>query len=88
MPNENHLLAATPRTQLKRRANHGRRDRATINAIIDQSLVCHVGFIEDNMPVVVPTSPWRVGDWLYVHGAASSRWLAHFSGGVLFGLQY
>lgn len=81
MPNENHLLAATPRTQLKRRANHGRRDRATINAIIDQSLVCHVGFIEDNMPVVVPTSPWRVGDWLYVHGAASSRWLAHFSGG-------
>lgn len=51
MPDDNRLLAATPRTMLRRRANHGRRDRATIDAIIDQALVCHVGFIDEGSPI-------------------------------------
>lgn len=74
------LLAATARTTLKRRADRGSHDRATIDAIIDQSLVCHVGFIEDGAPVVLPTCPWRMGDWLYVHGGANSRLIARFAG--------
>jgi hypothetical protein len=74
-------LAATPRTRLVRRPELGRRDRATIEAIIDRSLVCHVGFVEAGMPVVMPACPWRIGPWLYLHGAANSRLLAGLSGG-------
>jgi nitroimidazol reductase NimA-like FMN-containing flavoprotein (pyridoxamine 5'-phosphate oxidase superfamily) len=73
-------LAETPRTTLKRRADRGSRERAKIDAIIDQALVCHVGFV-DGGPTVIPACPWRIGDWLYVHGAANSRLLVHFAGG-------
>lgn len=81
MPDDNRPLPATSRTELKRRANRGRRDRATINAIIDQALVCHVGFIDEGGPTVIPTSPWRIDDWLYMHGSARSRLLAQVAGG-------
>ena len=81
MSDDDQLLAETPRTLLKRRADRGRHDRATINAIIDQSLVCHVGFIEGGLPVVVPACPWRIGNWLYLHGAARSRLHARIAGG-------
>lgn len=81
MPDDDRLLAETPRTLLKRRADRGRRGRATINAIIDQSLVCHVSFVEGGLPVVVPACPWRIGNWLYLHGAARSRLHARFAGG-------
>jgi nitroimidazol reductase NimA-like FMN-containing flavoprotein (pyridoxamine 5'-phosphate oxidase superfamily) len=74
-------LAETPRTTLRRRPARGSRDRATIDAIIDQSLVCHVGFLDEGSPAVMPTCPWRIDGWLYVHGAANSRLLARFAGG-------
>lgn len=80
-PGDDRLLAATPRTLLVRRADRGRRDRATIDTIIDRSLVCHVGFVEGGLPVVVPVCPWRIGLWLYLHGAANSRLLARVSDG-------
>ncbi len=73
-------LAVTPRTLLKHRADRGSHDRAMINAIIDQTLVCHVAFNEETGPVVLPTCPWRMGNWLYVHGAANSRLLERFAG--------
>ncbi len=81
MRDEDNCLAATPRTMLNRRAERGRRDRAAIDAIIDEALVCHVGFVDDGAPVVVPASPWRIGDWLYLHGAANSRLHDRFAGG-------
>ncbi|MCF8199625.1 MAG: pyridoxamine 5'-phosphate oxidase family protein [Sulfuritalea sp.] len=73
-------LVSTPRTKLKRRADRGCLDRATINAIIDEALVCHIGFVDDGAPVVLPTCPWRMGDWLYVHGAAGSSLVEKMSG--------
>lgn len=73
-------LAATPRTTLARRTARGCRERAVIEAIIDQSLVCHVGFL-DGGPTVMPACPWRIGDWLYLHGAANSRLHARFGSG-------
>jgi len=73
-------LAETPRTTLRRRAERGSRERAKIDAIVDQALVCHVGFV-DGSPTVMPACPWRIGDWLYLHGAANSRLLARFAGG-------
>lgn len=66
-------LASTPRSQLRRRPDRGSRDRTTVEAILDEALVCHVGFIDEGAPVVIPATPWRIGKWLYLHGAAGSR---------------
>ena len=75
-------LAETPRSTPRRRPHRADRDRATVNGILDEAMVCHVGFIEDGGPVVIPTTPWRVGDWLYLHGAARSRLMRHLASGA------
>lgn len=82
MPGSGPPLVAAPRSTLKRRPQYGHRDRATIEEIIDQSLVCHVGFVDGASPVVVPACPWRIGDWLYLHGAAGSRLIERSSSGA------
>lgn len=76
MSGDDTRLRVTLRSTLRRRAALGRRDRAAIHAVIDEALVCHVAFVEKAEPVVLPTIAWRVDDWLYLHGAASSRLLA------------
>lgn len=63
----------TPRTQLKRRAPRGRFDRATIDAILDEGLVCHVGFAHEGYVTVLPTAYARHEDSLYVHGSTANR---------------
>lgn len=75
-------LAETARSTLVRRPQRGRRDRETVNAILDEALVCHVGFVDGSQPVVTPTSHWRVGDWLYFHGAPRSRLMLHLASGA------
>ncbi len=66
-------LATTSRSELHRRPDRGSRDRATVNAILDEALVCHVAFVDYGAPVVIPATPWRIGEWLYLHGAANGR---------------
>ena len=75
-------LSETPRSTLVRRPHRGRRDRATVDAILDEALVCHVGLVSDDGPVVIPTSHWRIGDWLYFHGAPASRLMLHLASGA------
>lgn len=53
----------------------GHYDRATIDAILDEGLICHVGFVHGKAPVVIPTLYWREGDHVYLHGSAVSRML-------------
>jgi nitroimidazol reductase NimA-like FMN-containing flavoprotein (pyridoxamine 5'-phosphate oxidase superfamily) len=53
----------------------GHYDRATIDAILDAGLICHVGFAYKGAPVVIPTLFWREGDYVYLHGSAVSRML-------------
>src|SRR4051812_31900113 len=65
----------TERTTLKRLPKRGHYERETINGILDEGFVCHVGFVVDNRPVVIPTSYGRLGDQLYLHGSAASRML-------------
>jgi nitroimidazol reductase NimA-like FMN-containing flavoprotein (pyridoxamine 5'-phosphate oxidase superfamily) len=72
----------SPRTTVKRLAKRGAYDRNTINAIIDEALLCHVGFVIDGAPVVIPTIHTRVGDTLYFHGSAASRMLRSLREGV------
>jgi nitroimidazol reductase NimA-like FMN-containing flavoprotein (pyridoxamine 5'-phosphate oxidase superfamily) len=75
-------LSVTDRTKVRRLGDRGRYDRETIHAILDEALVCHVGFVVNGAPVVIPTIHWREGDWLYFHGSAASRMLRSLRDGV------
>ena len=75
-------LIATERTRLRRLPARGSFERATIDAILDEALVCHVGFVHDGQPYVIPTTFARVGDALYVHGSAASRMLRGLREGI------
>ncbi len=68
-------IEPTPRTQVKRLPERGAYDRETIYSILDQAFLCHVGFVADGQPFVIPTSYGREGDTLYIHGSAASRML-------------
>ena len=63
------------RTQLGRHPERGREDRDVVNAILDEALVCHVGFVADGYPTVIPTLHARSDDTLYLHGSPASRML-------------
>jgi len=71
----NHMdpFTRTSRTTLKRLPERGAFDRETVYGILDEAFVCHVGFVVDERPVVIPTAYGRVGDTLYIHGSAASR---------------
>jgi nitroimidazol reductase NimA-like FMN-containing flavoprotein (pyridoxamine 5'-phosphate oxidase superfamily) len=75
-------LVQTPRTTLKRRPARGSFDRALIYSILDEGLVCHVGFSADAQPFVVPTVYARIGDRLYIHGSVANRMLRNLATGV------
>lgn len=70
------------RTTVKRLAKRGVYEREAIYAILDEAPICHVGFVVDGAPVVIPTIHWREGDELYFHGSAASRMLRSLRGGV------
>ena len=72
----------SPRTTVRRRAERGRYDRETAYAILDEAYICHVGFVHDASPVVLPTMHARVDDVLYIHGSVASRMLRTLSSGV------
>jgi uncharacterized protein len=65
----------TPRTRLVREADRAVYDREAAYRILDEGFLCHVGFIADGQPFVIPTSYGRQDDNLYVHGSAASRML-------------
>lgn len=76
------VLPPTARTRLHRLPKRGVFERATLNAILDEALVCHLGFVDDGQPVVIPTTYVRVDDVLYVHGSAASRALRALGSGL------
>jgi nitroimidazol reductase NimA-like FMN-containing flavoprotein (pyridoxamine 5'-phosphate oxidase superfamily) len=63
----------TTRTRIRRVPERGRYDAETIEAIIDDALVCHVGFVSEGTPYVIPMACARDGDRLLVHGSTASR---------------
>jgi len=72
----------TPRTRLVREAERGVYDRETAYRILDEGFLCHVGFVADGQPFVIPTSYGRKDDRLYIHGSAASRMLRQMKEGV------
>jgi nitroimidazol reductase NimA-like FMN-containing flavoprotein (pyridoxamine 5'-phosphate oxidase superfamily) len=69
------------RTTVKRLPKRAAYDRATIHRILDEGMVCHVAFLVDGQPVVIPTVYVRVGDHLYLHGSPASRMLRALAAG-------
>ena len=72
----------TERTKVKRLPERGRYDRETIYPILDEAFICHVGFVVDGQPYVIPTGFARIGDDLYIHGSSASRMLRNISKGI------
>jgi hypothetical protein len=74
--------ALSGRATVRRHPERAAYDRATIDAILDEALVAHVGFVRDGSPVVIPLSYGRSGDTLYLHGSNVSRTLGALASGA------
>ena len=74
-------FSITDRSRIKRKPERGLYDRETIYQILDEALICHVGFVEDKQPYVIPINFARVGDTIFLHGAIASRLLKHIAAG-------
>ena len=72
----------TPRTRVVREPHRGVYDRETVYRILDEGFLCHVGFVLDGQPFVIPTSYGRQDANLYIHGSAASRMLRQMKEGV------
>jgi nitroimidazol reductase NimA-like FMN-containing flavoprotein (pyridoxamine 5'-phosphate oxidase superfamily) len=70
----------TVRTKLRRKASRGSHEREVIEAIFDEALVSHLGFLDAGLPVVIPTLHVRVGSHVFLHGSAASRALRESKG--------
>jgi len=75
-------LSRTDRSTLRRLPKRGVYDLATIHSILDEGLICHVGFVVEGQPFVIPTIHVRVGEELYFHGSPASRMLRTLEQGV------
>ncbi|MDG9715768.1 pyridoxamine 5'-phosphate oxidase family protein [Streptomyces sp. DH24] len=72
-PSQPAAYSPTDRTVPTRSADRARYDKDLVHAILDEAYVCHLGFVRDGAPVVLPTLYARVGERLYVHGSTGSR---------------
>jgi uncharacterized protein len=72
----------TKRAQVVRLPKRGDYSPETIYSILDAGFLCHIGFVVDGQPFVIPTGYGRSGDTLYVHGSAASRMLRTLAAGV------
>jgi len=81
--NERNSTTAAPtlRTTVRRLAKRAVYDRAAVEAILDEGLVCHVAFLYEGEPCLIPTGYARDGSWLYLHGAQKNRMLRTLCGG-------
>jgi nitroimidazol reductase NimA-like FMN-containing flavoprotein (pyridoxamine 5'-phosphate oxidase superfamily) len=75
-------LSRTPRTTLKRLPKRGSHEREVIDRILDEGFICHVGFVADGQPFVIPTGYARVADKLIIHGSQASRMLRALGQGI------
>ncbi len=76
------MTAPSERTRVRRMGKRGACDAATIHAILDAALMCHVGNVVEGQPYVTPTTHWRDGDHVHWHGSPASRTLRTLVGGV------
>lgn len=89
------LFATRPEHRVTRIAERAAYDQASVHAILDAGYFCHIGFVADGKPVVIPMTYWRDGEWVYFHSANKGRFadacansdicitVTHFGGLVL-----
>lgn len=75
-------MPTSERIRVKRLPIRGRYDREMINSILDEAFICHVGFVVDGQPYVIPTGYARIGEDLYIHGSSASRMFRSIAGGI------
>jgi nitroimidazol reductase NimA-like FMN-containing flavoprotein (pyridoxamine 5'-phosphate oxidase superfamily) len=80
--NDADSFTRTERTTLRRLPKRGSFERETVYRILDEGFVCHVAFVSEGRPVVIPTAYGRAGDKLYLHGARASRMLKTLGAGA------
>ena len=76
------VFTPTERTRVIRRPQRGIYDKTQIHSILDEAYVCHVGFVAQGQPYVIPTAYGRSGDQVYIHGSVANRMLRSLSDGV------
>lgn len=77
-----HQYRRSERNRVKRLPARASHERDAVHAILDAALVCHLGFVVDGQPFVIPTLHARVGDQVYVHGSSKSRTLETLASAV------
>jgi uncharacterized protein len=82
MPSSAARRPSTDRVRVRRLPKRAAYDPTTLHAILDEALVCHLGFVHNDQPFVIPTLYARIGDRLYVHGSSASRMLGSLAQGV------
>jgi nitroimidazol reductase NimA-like FMN-containing flavoprotein (pyridoxamine 5'-phosphate oxidase superfamily) len=70
------------RSRVRRIPERAHYDRETVHAILDEALICHVSFVQEGQPFIIPTIHARRGDELLLHGARASRLLKHAASGA------
>jgi hypothetical protein len=70
------------RVQVRRHPERGRYDREAIDAILDEAIVAHVGFVKEGQPFVIPMAFVRIDDEVFLHGSAGSRLTKHLRDGA------
>jgi nitroimidazol reductase NimA-like FMN-containing flavoprotein (pyridoxamine 5'-phosphate oxidase superfamily) len=72
-PSQSAAYTPTDRTVPTRSPDRAAYDKDLVHSLLDEAYVCHLGFVRDGAPVVLPTLYARVGERLYVHGSTGSR---------------
>lgn len=75
------MFEVTHRSKLRRKPERGRYERSVIYEIIDEALLCHVGFVQDGQPYVIPTTHARQEHNILLHGSRASRLMRHIEAG-------
>ncbi len=74
--------APSSRSRVRRHPERARYETQLVEAILDEAMICHLGFIADGVPYVVPTMYARAGNQVYIHGSSASRMLQSAAGAV------
>lgn len=75
-------IQPSQKTKVRRAPKRANYDRETIYSILDAATICHVGFIHNHHPVVIPTIYGRSNDFIYLHGAVASRMIKELEKGI------
>lgn len=82
MKNPNDQYDVTERTRIRRRPERGSYDCSLVHSIIDEAIVCHVSFIYEGEPCILPTTIVRIGEDIFLHGSPTNRMLCALAQGV------